>query len=118
MSAVQKFPPAHMIPEEDSQQAPIGQASENNQTDQQPLALPAAPTEEEAQKLDVNANGNPNVVKLDHLGPMVVNTDGTLSRIHNWAQMSEAERERTAKVLGRRNKARLAVLEEQEREGA
>ncbi|KAH9224443.1 hypothetical protein DL95DRAFT_279293, partial [Leptodontidium sp. 2 PMI_412] len=49
-------------------------------------------------------------VKLDHLGPMVVNVDGTLSRISNWDAMADVERENTLRVIGRRNKARLEVL--------
>lgn len=30
-------------------------------------------------------------IKLNDLGPMVVNSDGTVSRIANWSNMSEAE---------------------------
>jgi len=51
-----------------------------------------------------------NTVKLDHMGPLVVNKDGTLSRITNWAQMSEIEKGNTLRVLGRRNKARREAL--------
>ncbi|KAJ8690631.1 hypothetical protein PTI98_012042 [Pleurotus ostreatus] len=47
-------------------------------------------------------------VKLDELGPMVVNSDGTLSRIANWGSMTEAEKERTLRILLARNKVRLA----------
>ncbi|TFK37579.1 hypothetical protein BDQ12DRAFT_607328 [Crucibulum laeve] len=43
------------------------------------------------------------VVKLDELGPLVVNSDGTLSRISNWSSMAEAERQRTLRVLSKRN---------------
>ncbi|KAH7908852.1 hypothetical protein BJ138DRAFT_307203 [Hygrophoropsis aurantiaca] len=46
-------------------------------------------------------------VRLDNLGPMVVNSDGTLSRIANWQHMTEPERERTMRVLAVRNKIRL-----------
>ncbi|KAF2439337.1 hypothetical protein P171DRAFT_338229, partial [Karstenula rhodostoma CBS 690.94] len=49
-------------------------------------------------------------VKLDHLGPMVVNRDGTLSRIGNWEQMTEMERRNTLRVLGKRNQLRLDTL--------
>lgn len=51
-------------------------------------------------------------MKLDALGPMVVNHDGTLSRIENWDQMSEIEQQNTLRVLNKRNKARLAALRE------
>jgi len=46
------------------------------------------------------------------MGPLVVNEDGTLSRITNWAQMTVEERERTVRVLGKRNKLRLEQLME------
>ncbi|EIW76815.1 hypothetical protein CONPUDRAFT_157970 [Coniophora puteana RWD-64-598 SS2] len=47
-------------------------------------------------------------VKLDALGPMVVNPDGTLSRIANWDKMTEEERERTLRVVTARNRIRIA----------
>ncbi|KAJ7260890.1 hypothetical protein B0H12DRAFT_1013758 [Mycena haematopus] len=43
-------------------------------------------------------------VKLDDLGPLVVNSDGTLSRISNWAALTAAERANTIRVLSARNK--------------
>ncbi|EKX53377.1 hypothetical protein GUITHDRAFT_101081 [Guillardia theta CCMP2712] len=46
----------------------------------------------------------------DRLGPLVVNADGSLSRIANWENMTEAEKANTLRVLGRRNGARLANL--------
>ncbi|PVI01042.1 hypothetical protein DM02DRAFT_490550, partial [Periconia macrospinosa] len=49
-------------------------------------------------------------VKLDHLGPMVVNRDGTLSRIGNWAEMTEIERRNTLRVLGKRNQLRMDAI--------
>lgn len=57
-------------------------------------------------QLDVTL-GTP-TIKLDRLGPMVVNSDGTLSRIANWGEMSDIEQERTLRVLATRNKIRLA----------
>jgi len=44
---------------------------------------------------------------LDELGPMIVNSDGTLSRIANWQTMTDLERERTVRVLNKRNQLRL-----------
>lgn len=41
---------------------------------------------------------------------MVVNTDGTLSRIANWDGMTEIEKKTTLRVLGKRNKQRLEAL--------
>jgi hypothetical protein len=43
-------------------------------------------------------------------GPLVVNENGSLSRIANWAEMSPIERERTVRILGKRNKLRLEKL--------
>lgn len=116
----------------------VGEAerAEQQQQQQERLALPSAPAnEEKARQLDVAEGGR---VKLDELGPMVVscaprpfplisllltapltlshrylsqvNKDGTLSRIHNWAAMTEGERERTLRVLGKRNQVRMADI--------
>jgi hypothetical protein len=46
----------------------------------------------------------------DSLGPLVVNRDGTISQVANWAGMTEGERELTREVVVRRNKQRLAHL--------
>ncbi|KAI0007984.1 hypothetical protein F4779DRAFT_589380 [Xylariaceae sp. FL0662B] len=56
-----------------------------------------------ATPLSVGGDG----VRLDHLGPLVVNEDGTASRIANWAQMAAVEREAAVRILGRRNRERL-----------
>jgi hypothetical protein len=58
-----------------------------------------------------------NTVKLDHMGPLVVNKDGTLSRITNWTQMSDIERQNTLRILGKRNQLRREALQEKEEEG-
>ncbi|KAL4899143.1 hypothetical protein BDW74DRAFT_118757 [Aspergillus multicolor] len=73
------------------------------------LALPDASSASDTTQLDVNGDG----VKLDHLGPLVVNTDGTLARIGNWAQMTEIEKRNTLRVLGKRNKERMEKLKAQ-----
>ncbi|KAI0790118.1 hypothetical protein BC629DRAFT_1593259 [Irpex lacteus] len=78
-----------------------------------PLALPPPPdsptSSSSNHKLDVSGTGEP--IKFDELGPLVVNSDGTLSRIANWQSMTEPERERTMRVLVARNKIRLANQE-------
>ncbi|KAK1723801.1 uncharacterized protein BDZ83DRAFT_753177 [Colletotrichum acutatum] len=57
--------------------------------------------------------------KLDHLGPLVVNQDGTMSRISNWGEMTEIERRNTVRILSKRNQLRLAGLRgEKEKNGA
>jgi hypothetical protein len=66
-------------------------------------------------KLDMS--GGDTAVKLDHLGPMVVNVDGTLSQIGNWQQMTEGEQQNTLRIIGKRNQKRLEALREKEKEG-
>lgn len=85
---------------------------QDQEQNQPPLALPdtsTASSESGAPKLDLSKDGGS--VKLDHLGPMVVNTDGTMSRIANWELMTEMEKQKTMRVLGKRNKQRLEALE-------
>lgn len=68
-----------------------------------PLGLPAPS--------DVPTSTEPNnVIKLDHLGPMVVNSDGTISRIANWQNLSDIEKERSLKLLAKRNNTRMDSL--------
>ena len=57
----------------------------------------------------VTVNGG-SVSLEDEMGPLVVNENGTLSRIANWAEMTPIERERTVRILGKRNKLRLDKL--------
>jgi predicted Fe-S protein YdhL (DUF1289 family) len=52
---------------------------------------------------------------MDQLGPMVVNVDGTLSRITNWEAMTEIERTNTLRIISKRNKERLEKLKEREK---
>ena len=68
-----------------------------------PLRLPAP---SDASSSD-EAN---NVIKLDHLGPMIVNSDGTISRIANWQNMSDIEQQRSLRLLAKRNKVRMDSL--------
>jgi hypothetical protein len=72
-----------------------------------PLALPPADSSNNT-KLDMS-NGDVSI-KLEHLGPMIVNVDGTLSRISNWDKMADIEKENTLRIIVKRNQARLEVL--------
>lgn len=45
------------------------------------------------------------------LGPLVVNKDGTLSRLDNWQQMTPQEKKRTIEYLKKRNMIRLEEVE-------
>ncbi|KAH7335471.1 hypothetical protein B0J17DRAFT_719997 [Rhizoctonia solani] len=75
-----------------------------------PLALPAP---------DESSLNDPGVTTLevggksisfDKLGPMVVNSDGTLSRIANWQEMTPAEQKNTIRVLSKRNQLRTSTF--------
>ncbi|KAG4305957.1 hypothetical protein PORY_000867 [Pneumocystis oryctolagi] len=57
-----------------------------------------------------SAAANGPALRLDQLGPMVVNRDGTLARIENWAALTEQEKRRIERVLVQRNRQRLARL--------
>uniref|UniRef100_A0A7S2TNH2 Uncharacterized protein n=1 Tax=Lotharella oceanica TaxID=641309 RepID=A0A7S2TNH2_9EUKA len=46
----------------------------------------------------------------DHMGPLVINEDGTSSYISNWKEMTQQERKNVIRVLGRRNRIRMANL--------
>ncbi|EIE83681.1 hypothetical protein RO3G_08386 [Rhizopus delemar RA 99-880] len=50
------------------------------------LALPST-AEETISSVDIN-----DTYKLKELGPVVVNEDGTISRINNWHEMTEIEK--------------------------
>ena len=50
------------------------------------------------------------VVKMDNLGPIILNSDGTMSRINGWENLTEGERERSLRLIAKRNKARKESL--------
>jgi hypothetical protein len=87
-------------------QGPNDAQPQEPQQAQERLALPSS--ESSGQKLDLSEGGS--TITLDHLGPMVVNVDGTMSRISNWEQMAEIERKNTLRIIGKRNKQRLEAL--------
>ena len=64
----------------------------------------------EVKKLEVGGD----TFKFDESGPVVVNTDGTLRRIANWANMSDRERETAMRRLKDRNKQRTDALKEEQ----
>lgn len=104
-------PSSQAQPEPTSNQQ--SQSQEPSSNAQAPLPLPSP--DSASTQLNVNGDG----VKLDHLGPLVVNKDGTLSRIANWDKMAEIERQNTLRILGKRNQLRLGALRgEGKEEGA
>jgi predicted Fe-S protein YdhL (DUF1289 family) len=60
----------------------------------------------------IEKSGENNVIRFDELGPIIVNTDGTLQRIPNWNEMSENERAKALRLIAARNKKRLEKLRE------
>jgi hypothetical protein len=63
-------------------------------------------------------NGHPQVTvgggatALHDLGPVVVNKNGSISRISNWQAMNEVEKDLALKMVGRQNRRRLAKLQD------
>ncbi|KAL4443024.1 hypothetical protein ABPG77_008515 [Micractinium sp. CCAP 211/92] len=57
-------------------------------------------------------------VQMDHLGPLVIGDDGSVSRIANWDKLTEREREVALRRLTARNRERLARLRGEGGEGA
>jgi hypothetical protein len=49
-------------------------------------------------------------LKLDELGPVVINEDGSISRILNWNKMNQAEKDSTMRIIGKRNQQRISKL--------
>ncbi|KAI0156573.1 hypothetical protein GGR57DRAFT_463860 [Xylariaceae sp. FL1272] len=69
------------------------------------LALPESSSNGDTTELAVGSS-----VRFDGLGPVVVNVDGSLSRIANWDKMSAIEKDNTYRIIGKRNAARRAAL--------
>jgi hypothetical protein len=83
------------------------ESTSDSTTPKKPLPLPAAPHNSTTQ-LDISSGDVS--IKLDHLGPMVVNVDGTMSRISNWDKMADIEKENTLRIISKRNRERLDAL--------
>ncbi|KAF9102979.1 hypothetical protein BGX29_003960 [Mortierella sp. GBA35] len=97
-----------------SQQPPASATNDNDANEEDAsskplLTLPApgdVPSDGTAPQLEVNGQD----IKLDILGPVVVNEDGTISRIDNWHEMADIEKANVRRILLKRNAARLARL--------
>ena len=105
--------------------APNETSETTSLTSTSPLALPAPDVSGSSQTLTIGQT-----IRLDELGPMIVNSDGvcrfcfsvcldvmwkrnalqTLSRIENWRNMAPQEQERTIRVLGARNKQAMLTV--------
>jgi|UniRef100_A0A7S3BQK4 hypothetical protein len=80
------------------------------------LGLPApgtyrgAPDAGEEGKRTLDMSSGEAKVELAHLGPIIVNSDGSMSRIANWDKMSAAEQQVAARRVAARNERRRAEL--------
>jgi hypothetical protein len=77
------------------------------------LALP--PSNPDNKNDDIKTLKMGESLKLDHLGPIILNTDGTTRRINNWDILTEHEREVTWRRIKKRNGERRKILEEQQK---
>ena len=57
-------------------------------------------------------------LKFEKLGPIIINTDGTTSRIANWENMGQREQDVTWERIAKRNEGRLKVLRTAEAKGS
>ena len=53
-------------------------------------------------------------LKLDFLGPIIINTDGTTKRIANWDALTEKEKEVSWRRIGKRNEERKKILSQEQ----
>lgn len=82
----------------------------------EPSSLQTRPPHEDPSDSS-NSNSNKISISMAALGPVVVNSDGTMARIRNWDVMTAQEQERTMRVLGRRNLVRREKLEGEDVQG-
>jgi hypothetical protein len=85
--------------------------SNNNEEKREIPALPAL------SNYAANEEDNVNVLTLDgdaltfeRLGPMIINTDGTVRRIANWDILSPQEKESSWRLISARNRKRVEEL--------
>lgn len=106
-------PAFHRTMASNASNPPAGEVpTPNTDSQSQGTPLPLPEPSSDATQLNVNGDG----VKLDHLGPLVVNKDGSLSRISNWDNMAEIEKQNTLRILGKRNQLRLGDLKAEGKE--
>jgi predicted Fe-S protein YdhL (DUF1289 family) len=51
-------------------------------------------------------------ISMDELGPIIINSDGTMRRIANWNELTKGEQESTFRQISARNKKRIEALKE------
>ena len=55
-------------------------------------------------------------ISMEHLGPIIINTDGSLRRIDNWDKLSKEEQDRSFRLIAARNKKRIEILKQKEQQ--
>ncbi|KAK4048836.1 hypothetical protein OIO90_005644 [Microbotryomycetes sp. JL221] len=94
---------------------PKSDSSTTQPIDKPKLALPSPEShtndanerpESESSATTLTVNGQ-SISLYETMGPTVVNSDGTLGRIGNWAELLPHERANVLRVLGKRNQIRL-----------
>jgi hypothetical protein len=63
-----------------------------------------------------SADDSSNIIRFDELGPIIINTDGSLQRIPNWHSLTEIEQAKALRLIAARNKKRLEKLKEEGKE--
>ena len=50
-------------------------------------------------------------IQLNELGAIIINSDGTMSKISNWHELTKPEQVKALRVIAKRNKKRKEELE-------
>jgi hypothetical protein len=98
------------LPEDGAGGADSGEDDGNkNDTPSQFPALPSRPDDGKYHGPTVWVNGP--AVALDHIGPIVINEDGSCGRLTQWNTLSPLGKEHFKLLVGQQNKERLAAIE-------
>eukprot|EP01038_Epipyxis_sp_PR26KG_P005877 gene5877-8104_t len=95
------YPNAH--PNDSSSEA-IAQVKE------EVLYLPPAPSDENEERVRQIKLGE--TISMDELGPIIVNSDGTIRRITNWNNLTKQEKESALRLISARNKKRIKAIQD------
>ncbi len=90
----------------------VDETTSTSANDQAPLQLP--PVNPNNTNEDIKTLKFGEAMKLDEMGPIIINTDGTTRRIDNWDILTEREREVTWRRIKKRNAERRKMLEEKD----
>ena len=71
---------------------------------------------ENASEAAPSVDDSSNIIRFDELGPIIINTDGSLQRIPNWNLLTEMEQAKALRLIAARNKKRLEKLREEGKE--